>query len=537
MTNDVEDRGRATGPWAGADGAMLDVVLSDLAGIVGEANVHRDDALATEFRDPYDVPDWDAHWPSAVVQPADVDEVQAIVRVANRSGVPLWVNSQGKNNGYGGGAPRVRGSIVVNLRRLDRILEIDEELGYAVVEPGVSFYDLLDELDRRGGEWWASTPDLGWGSVIGNSVDHGVGYTEFGDHATTLHGMEVVLPDGELVRTGMWASSRSRAAHVHPRGFGPDIAGLFRQSNLGIVTKVGVRLIPKPETYAPLRYKVFEKDGLGGLVDATRALQYEGTIRNIPVIGGVLGTAAMRGPRAHWFDGPITDEAYMRTMREFGSGWWNMRAALFGPDEIVRSQLGRIERHLTNALPGGEFSATPVSGDDVNEHTLPLHPDRVQAGRPSQSLLKAIEWWGPDGGHLEVAAVGRYSGAEVVRCGAILREEMEAAGFDFWPSITFYPRSFIYLGVIIFDRANTAQVQAAYDLYDRLIRRLGDEGFPLYRGHVRGMDSIAEQYDWNDHAYRRLVERVKGALDPNGVLASGKQGIWPPRPAGVSARP
>lgn len=513
----------------GVDPTDLTSALREIAAVVGDANVHVDGPTAQDFRDPYDVESWDDHWPSAVVQPADVEEIVAIVRIANARRVPLWTNSQGRNNGYGGGAPRVRGSIVVSLRRLDRIIEIDDELGHAVVEPGVTFYELLDELDRRGGDWWVSTPDLGWGSVVGNSVDHGVGYTEYGDHATAIQDMEIVLPNGELVRTGMWATSRSGAEHVHPRGFGPNVASLFMQSNLGIVTKVSVRLIRRPEVYAPLRYRVFDKDGLAGLVDATRAMQFEGTIRNIPVIGGGLGTAAMRAPRSHWFDGPITDESYDRVLREFGYGWWNLRAALSGPEDIVRAQLARIQQHLEREVPGGEFSSSLVAGNDISEQSLPLHPDRVQAGRPSQSLLKAIEWWGPDGGHLEVAAVGRYQGSEVVRCGALIKEEMEAAGFDFWPSITFFPRSFIYLGVIMFNRADPDQVARAYTLYERLIRRLGEEGFPLYRGHVRGMDTIAEQYDWNDHAYRRLVERIKDALDPNGVLSPGKQGIWPGR--------
>ena len=53
--------------------------------------------------------------------------------------MPLWTTSQGRNLGYGGSSPRVQGSVVMNLRRMNRILEIDEELGYAVVEPGVKW--------------------------------------------------------------------------------------------------------------------------------------------------------------------------------------------------------------------------------------------------------------------------------------------------------------------------------------------------------------------------------------------------------------
>src|SRR5690606_12227672 len=142
--------------------------------------------------------------------------------------------------------------------------------------------------------------------------------------------------------------------------------------------------------------------------DATRTLMLEGTIRNIPVIGGVLGTAAMRAPRAEWTDSdePLDEATYLRLMAELGMGWWNLRAALFGPKAIVEAQLERVREVLLAAVPDGEFSATPTPGDQVSEETLPLHPDRVQAGRPSQGLLKSIEWRGPDGGHLELSPVG-----------------------------------------------------------------------------------------------------------------------------------
>ena len=78
-----------------------------------------------------------------------LEEVQAIVRLANEHRVPIWTTSQGRNNGYGGSSPRVQGSVVMNLRRMNRVLEINEELGYAVVEPGVSWFDLCEAV-RRG---------------------------------------------------------------------------------------------------------------------------------------------------------------------------------------------------------------------------------------------------------------------------------------------------------------------------------------------------------------------------------------------------
>ncbi len=139
--------------------------LEGFAAAVGAEHVHTDEASLHEFRDPFAYDTWDDYTASAIVMPETVEEVQEIVRVANRFRVPLWTHSTGRNNGYGGGAPRVRGSVVVSLRRMNRVLEIDEELGYAVVEPGVRWFDLYEAIKAGGHKLMVSVPDLGWGSV------------------------------------------------------------------------------------------------------------------------------------------------------------------------------------------------------------------------------------------------------------------------------------------------------------------------------------------------------------------------------------
>ena len=180
--------------------------------------------MLAAHEDEFHIGDPGRHTPSAVVRPDGVDEVRAIVRLASELRIPLWTVSTGRNLGYGASAPRVRGCVVLELSRMNRILEVNEKLGYVLVEPGVRFFDLYEHLQREGIALWASVPGLGWGSVTGNALERGLGSTPYGDHSGNICGMEVVLADGDLLRTGMGAlrdpspGSSTRAATArHPR--------------------------------------------------------------------------------------------------------------------------------------------------------------------------------------------------------------------------------------------------------------------------------------------------------------------------------
>jgi 4-cresol dehydrogenase (hydroxylating) len=80
---------------------------------------------------------------------------------------------------------------------------------------------------------------------------------------------------------------------------------------------------------------------------------------------------------------------------------------------------------------------------------------------------------------------------------------------------------------LYFHPEDEATVSRVWELYPRLVRAAAAEGFALYRAHLDFMDVGAEQFDAHDHAQLRFHERLKDALDPPGVLAPGKQGVWP----------
>ena len=152
--------------------AAIDAALKELANILGQDGLIVDEAKVAEFRDPFAPPTGRWYEPGAVLMPTSVEQVQQVLRVANSYKTPLWVNGQGRNNGYGGPAPRVSGSFVMSMRRMNRVLDVDEDSAWALVESGVTFFDLHDHLKSTGSKLWMSVPDLGWGSIVGNALEH-----------------------------------------------------------------------------------------------------------------------------------------------------------------------------------------------------------------------------------------------------------------------------------------------------------------------------------------------------------------------------
>jgi 4-cresol dehydrogenase (hydroxylating) flavoprotein subunit len=506
----------------------LDHSIDEFTAAVGADAVLTSDEDLREFRDPFAYSTWDDYTGSAVLLPETVEQIQEIVRIANRHRVPLWTHGQGRNNGYGGPAPRVKGSVIVSLRRMNRVLEIDEECAYAVVEPGVRWFDLYEAIRGGGHRLMLSIADVGWGSVVGNTLDNGVTYMPYGVDMGMQCGMEVVLANGELMRTGMGAMPGSRAWHVYKRGLGPTPDQLFMQSNFGIVTKMGVWLMPFPEVYMPLWLRVRRDDDLGPLMDTLRALMLDGTIRMVPQVLSAPLLASVLSERTQWWqgEGPIPDEQLDVMARELDIGRWTMRFALYGDEPVVDHRFRKIKEAFER-IPDADVYGTKCAPEDIPELEHPV--ERVQGGVPSLDLNQMTAWYGgEEGGHIGFSPVAPLTGHDAIALRDLLRGMIEQAGLDYMAAlIPTGARSFIHVTLIIFDTKDEAQTRAAYDVAKRLVADAAKLGYGEYRAHLDFMDLAAEQYSWNDHAYMRFCETIKDALDPNGILAPGKSGIWP----------
>ncbi|HET8895955.1 MAG TPA: FAD-binding oxidoreductase [Protaetiibacter sp.] len=517
--------GRPTPP--GVSEEELGKALAAFAEAIGAEKVSTDEEALAPFQDPYQVPGESTLVPSALVAPASVEDVQAVVRLANEYKVPLWPISRGKNNGYGGAAPWVRGAVMIDFRGMQKI-EINAELGYAIVEPGVSWMDLHDAIEAGGHNLVASIVDIGWGGVVSNTLEHGLTYMPYSIDQASHCGFEVVLPDGELYRTGNGGMDNNPTWPLYKRGFGPTATELFMQSNYGIVTKMGYWLMPKPEIYLPLWLQVWDDAQMPAVVDALRELMLDGTIDMRPQLSNTLCMASMLSARSDWYEGegPIPDEIIDKIAHELGLGRWMMRFALYGDEVVVDHNFAKLKARF-ETIPS--VTLLPAQKHTADEwETLPNPHERVQIGVPSLDLYKMAGWsGGEEGGHVDFSPVIPLTAKAAEQAQELFKRLTAEAGMDFLGGmLPINARSTTFIQVIPFDTKNPEQVRKAYDLAKTFVEEAGRLGYGEYRAHWSLSETVVEQYGFNDHIQKRFNEQLKDALDPNGIIAPGKSGIW-----------
>jgi 4-cresol dehydrogenase (hydroxylating) len=203
-----------------------------------------------------------------------------------------------------------------------------------------------------------------------------------------------------------------------------------------------------------------------------------------------------------------------------------MRFALYGTEPIVAARLAAV-RAAVAVIDGARVDGTSFAGHEVHDLARDQNA-QVQAGIPSLDLMKALDWYsGPGGGHLDFSVVAPLRGNDITRLHDLLDGLMAGTGLDFDCAMILGRRYAINVMQLYFHPEDEATVSRVWELYPRLVRAAAAEGFALYRAHLDFMDVGAEQFDAHDHAQLRFSERLKDALDPAGVLAPGKQGVWP----------
>ncbi len=239
-------------------------------------------------------------------------------------------------------------------------------------------------------------------------------------------GMEVVLANGDVVRTGMGGIDTGSAWQLYQPGYGPSFDSMFMQSNYGVVTKMGIWLMPAPPAYLLGEIQFRDEHDLEAIVDILRPLRLDETIRNYAVIEGGLRRAAGVSPRSQWYDGDgaMPEEAIDAMLNKLQVGRWNLHFALYGTPELIDARYAIVQRAFSR-VPRVSFSAKQYAGD-----AQPAGGgDRNQAGIPAMTAFRMLDWRGGAGAHIDFSPICPATGRDAMRQYTMTKARAAEYGF------------------------------------------------------------------------------------------------------------
>jgi 4-cresol dehydrogenase (hydroxylating) len=531
--------------------ALLDLLVD----IVGrDALVHERSNVELETRTciPY------RQIPECIVYPSSAEQVQRIVTLGQQLNVPIWPVSTGKNWGYGEKSACYQGGITVVLERMNKIHVVDEQLGYAVIEPGITYRDLNRYLkDHKIALWSDSAGTTESASVVGNALDKGRGLTPYADHFGSLCGMEVVLPDGSLLRTGNTTETPNQVWNLYKWGVGPYLDGLFVQSNLGIVVKAGIWLMPEPEAFDFLAFEYTASlDLFPAMIDDLRSLVFQGVLRSRPHLANDFAMLCIVS-QYPWdlLDGrkSLSADAMAQWRKRHGVRPWTFGCGLYGsthevryqrrtlrkvlgkygrlwsfgmslrPDWIgkVASRIAQVGARLTGKSPAFLAQIRPAAdlfrGIPTDEFArqayVKSHRDKPAGAIDPPKDQCGFIWIGP---------LVPFQSKNVEDALGKAKRIFQKFDFDvFVELIVEGPRTLLLLFGVFYDKSDPDETRRASDWYAEIRAEMIEAGYPPYRETAQSSPHL---FDANP-ATRDFLASIKGAIDANRILAPGRYGI------------
>ena len=487
--------------------SLADTVIEELVAICGADQVFTGgSALFNRARVPAPFPAhrWEEHIPQAVVLPSSAQQISEVVRLANRHGIPVVPRAGA--TGLTDGAVPLRHGIVVDIKLMNRILELDHEDRTVTVQPGINMLKLNEELRKHGYIYPdnpASYPCSLVGGRIGTSGWSLIG-ARYGHTRDLVISFEIVLPSGEIIRVGDGGGRKVRKSSS-----GYQLKHLFmgHQGTLGIVTEATLELVNRPEAEfsAFLAYPDY--------IDAWRATG-ELARSGVATLAGVVlfdehKLAYLRRD----------DEAYI-PQPEWVKGV--IACASYGNTDEVRVGAKRLLR-IAKAT-GGTYLGDEISqGDWASRHDRYATP---QHGRTRNGQVALMSW------HCEDAAIP-FSQLPAVReeWHAIVERLCERYDmFDDWGMFAYTNGAFKPWGdylteidVGIWEMRWDDETWAAWVDAKREIARVSIEhGGSITACHGSCREGEVDLVPLELGGGFEVMKTIKRALDPNNIMNPGK---------------
>ncbi len=491
----------------------------------------------------------------AIIYPESTEEVIKIVEYANQVHISLYPISTGKNWGMGSKLPIQNNGIVVDLSRMNKILEVNIKHGYAVIEPGVTQALLHEYLQCNNLPYiFNVTGSSVTTSILGNSLDRGVGY--FSSRVENICGMEIVLGNGELLNTGFGHYPHAKTNYLYPYGVGPDVSGLFYQSNFGIVTKAAFELIPKRKKQAALVCSLKDLSNFENYINDIGQLRKEGIINTAMHIANHNRSSIALLPFVEKYlmdemnmsENTAKQEAYRLQERLLGNQWSSI-GGLMGENAEIKHNFRLIRKRMKKYGSVILLTKRKISLLKKTVGFLSFIPFFKKAsafidsldkafgfsqGIPSDLAMQSIYWpvnekpkdiLNPS----ESNAGLLFSLPIIPLQGDIAKQMVESTEKIF---LNYGFKAYITLNLVnaksmecvinlSFKRNDTKTVENAKKAINELNNYFMTEGFILYRVDIDSMNQVISEKD----LYWQYMKKIKAVFDPNGIIAPGRYSL------------
>jgi 4-cresol dehydrogenase (hydroxylating) flavoprotein subunit len=472
------------------------------------------------------ITEYQAELPVAILMPENKSDLTSIVAIANQFHVPIYVVSTGKNWGIGSKIPVVSGCALLILSKMKKIIEVNEKFRYAIIEPGVTQKELSDYLLANTNLMLPVTGSSGDTSVVGNVLERGGVF--FNHRYNLLTGLEVLLGSGESLRTGFWHyfddCEVRKPTFFYPPGVGPDINGLFTQSNLGIVTAMVIRLIPRK--FGTIVYAKFKEDNLVALADTFVELKEDNLVHNW------MMTLKNNDPRA-------SSENKLNDTHN-----WSMVFSFSGTGEIEELYKKEVEMRISKFCCELTFLKGTVEHPSVNPYLVENSDSnpyfsilqKMYHGIPSSdSFEKMAQSLNIpfDNSDFDIDFYKKIPGFTTVRPvmpleGNVIKQVNDLVGrvsedfqvTPFYEFITLQEMAIQGLFRVSFDRDKEEEKLNAHQWSEKINEELEKIGIYPYRLSITEMNHFitSQQHD----SYWKTIAAIKKQLDPNNIISPGK---------------
>jgi 4-cresol dehydrogenase (hydroxylating) len=489
----------------------------------------------------------------AALKPKNVEEISAVVRIAAKYKIPLYPVSMGKNWGYGASTPVADNCVIVDLSGMDKIVEMDEELGLVTVQPGVTLKKLRDYLDQRKLRYLAPVHGAGPNaSIIGNALERGYGVTPYVDHFGAVTSLEAVLPNGEIYRPALSANGGSAIDKAFKWGIGPYLDGIFTQGSYGIVTEMTIALAPIPEHVEVFIFSLKREKDLEKAVKAVQDV--------LKSVGSVTGSVNLMNSNRvlsmvekYPFDSVekgkiMSPELVEHLLKENYLSCWTIGGVIYGDKKILDATKDVIKKTISPLAKRKLF----FSRRKINfiKRILNVLPDRltrkvkkqisnleetlnVAEGAPTEIALPLCYWKSGKRPHKGKEMNPAQDGCGVIWYSPLVPMKSDqvrtyvdtvkkiCTEHQIEPLITLTSlshRCFDSTVPLLFDPRDPDETERAKKCYLALYEAGKKQGFLPYRVGIDHMDLVTQ----SGSTFWDLVSRLKKTIDPHGIISPGR---------------